>query len=468
MDILNHNLTIDPAAFASAVLDPEIVDVIDLTSGDILSSREFIESLRYDVFVETRVNVLERMKSEKPLYACALCSTPVYIVASPNKRFFFRHRTEDGSCPAKTRAALTQDEILARKYHGLRESEAHKNIKARIEQSLAADPQFQPEGIIQERRWRSENDPSQWRRPDVQAVCNGQRLAFEAQLSTTFLNVVVDRRSFYREEGALLVWVLRRFDPNDRRLMVDDLLFSNNSNILVVDDETTQISKTSRTFHIRCHYRQISLEGNQLLESWDQQVVSFHKLVRDAKQQQCYLFDFKGEKSRHEAATDRKIRENVFDLWKNIAFPYETQALQEWEKLRATLGEQNILIPEKPHGDKSFRAMMHSLLSAQYGSPFGWDFKSLIEVAHYIAESFPEHLLAFGYATEYYNHKALLESQDTSGKWRAKRERIRERIKERDQKYMPDEKWLPTLSFLFPEVGERLKSFLQRQQASPG
>ena len=49
-----------------------------------------------------------------------------------HKRFFFRHKTEDGSCPAKTRGTLSEEEIRARKYHGLRESEAHKRIKQLI------------------------------------------------------------------------------------------------------------------------------------------------------------------------------------------------------------------------------------------------------------------------------------------------------------------------------------------------
>jgi competence CoiA-like predicted nuclease len=188
------------------------------------------------------------MKGDQPAFACALCATPVYIVSSPEKRFFFRHRTEDGSCPAQTRSSLTQAEIRSRKYHGLRESEAHKRIKRLIERSLVADPLFQTESIRQERRWRSRHDPALWRQPDVQAICGGGCLAFEAQLSTTFLNVVVERRMFYREEGALLIWILGQLNPDCRRLTTDDLLFSNNSNILVVDEETTRLSEERHTF----------------------------------------------------------------------------------------------------------------------------------------------------------------------------------------------------------------------------
>ncbi|MDH8399264.1 hypothetical protein QIG82_27740, partial [Klebsiella pneumoniae] len=71
-----------------------------------------------------------------------------------------------------------------------------------IERSLSADVSFAPESIVQETRWRATSDPKTWRQPDVQAAREGQRFAFEVQLSTTFLGVVVERRIFYREEGA--------------------------------------------------------------------------------------------------------------------------------------------------------------------------------------------------------------------------------------------------------------------------
>ncbi len=94
-------------------------------------------------------------------------------------------------------------------------------------------------------------DGSQRRRPDISATWRGGlRVVFEAQLKTTFLDVVVRRRVFYRDQGALLVWILRSFDPFDRRLTVDDLLFKNNSNIFV-DQLTIFSSKASGTERCR-------------------------------------------------------------------------------------------------------------------------------------------------------------------------------------------------------------------------
>ncbi|MFZ0495163.1 MAG: DUF6035 family protein [Methylocella sp.] len=203
------NVTVDPLAQASPVDNPEIAEITDLETGEIHDVSTFIGLHRYDAFIEKRGQVRERLHTGKCKFACAWCGTPAYIVSNQCKRFFFRHLIEDGSCAAHTRGTLSQDEIRARKYHGLRESEAHKRIKALIERSLNADPAFHT--IQQEKVWRAARNPKALRQPDVQARSNDRRFAFEVQLSTTFLDVVVGRRLFYREEGALLVWVVARY-----------------------------------------------------------------------------------------------------------------------------------------------------------------------------------------------------------------------------------------------------------------
>lgn len=185
-----NNVTVDPLAPATPVDDPEIAEIIDLDTGEILDTKRFIADFRYGDLVAHRLQMREALRKRKPTHACAICGTPAYLVANLRKRFFFRHCDEDGSCPAITRT-LTEAEIRARKYHGLRESEAHKRIKRLIERSLRADPSFHTETIQAEKYWRSESDPTKWRRPDVQASSAQRRFAFEAQLSTTFLDVVV-------------------------------------------------------------------------------------------------------------------------------------------------------------------------------------------------------------------------------------------------------------------------------------
>ncbi|WP_035646442.1 DUF6035 family protein [Bradyrhizobium sp. ORS 285] len=246
MTVTSRNVTIEARAFATPVNDPEIEEVIDLISGEVQRATTLIASHQYGELVEARVAMREAIKKGQPRHICAICGTPVHLVANMRKRFFFRHKTEDGSCPAVTRSALSEEEIRARKYHGLRESEAHKRIKQLIERSLRADPAFDTETILQEKRWNATDDPQMWRKPDVQASSSEGWFAFEAQLWTTFLDVVVSRRMFYRDVGAHVIWVLATFSEDYRRMTTDDLLFSNNSNVFVVDEETARLSEVSK------------------------------------------------------------------------------------------------------------------------------------------------------------------------------------------------------------------------------
>jgi len=240
---MRGNVTIDPWAFARGVKNPEIEKVRDTRSGLIHDARQFVEGKRYGRLVQVRNIVIDAMKSEKPRLVCAICQVPVYLVARTDKAFFFRHRVEDGSCPAQTRGSLSEAEIRARIYNGCRESDAHKKIKRLITRSLKAD--HRTKDVYEEKRWTSITNKKLFRQPDVQAMFNGKRIAFEAQLSTTFLDVVAGRRTFYKGQDAILIWVLRRFDPDYRRLTEDDIVFTNNFNVLVVDEETTTVSEAT-------------------------------------------------------------------------------------------------------------------------------------------------------------------------------------------------------------------------------
>jgi hypothetical protein len=466
MSLATYNVTIEPSSPATPVDDPEIAEVIDLVTGEIIDTAAFIGSRRYDEIIAQRVQVREALKQEHPTYACALCWTPVYLVASMHKRFFFRHTHEDGSCRAQTRNALTEAQIRARKYGGLCESEAHKRIKRLIEQSLRADPAFVTESILTEKRWSASDDPNVWRQPDVQAKSAAGRFAFEAQLSTTFLDVVVARRLFYQEEGATLVWVLGSFDPEYRRMTTDDLLFSNNSNVFVIDDETAQVSEERKQFHLRCHYRQPFLEGETIRERWENALVSFHELTTDRERQRIYLFDYEREEKRLKEALDQMLRDDFISFWLRAMSPHfegTPDNMASWMLLRERFDVRGVPLPDHPSFDSGFRSLVHGVLSAMHGKPVGWQFNKLVEVAHFLAQGHPESLLVFGFALKLSGHDALLKSQDTSGKWRRKREELRPRLERRDPEYMPNPNWLRTLLFLFPEVGAAVRSFIERE-----
>jgi hypothetical protein len=346
------NVTVDPLAPATPVENPEIVEILNLEDGSIVRTADFIAGQRYQDIVATRIDVRERL-NRNPIFACAWCGTPAYIVATGEKRFFFRHKAEDGSCAAQTRGELTREEIQARKYHGLRESEAHRRLKVLIERSLAVDPVFH--AVQQETVWRSARDPKARRQPDVQATCLSGRFAFEVQLSTTFLDVVAGRRNFYRDEGALLIWVLGHFTPDYRRLTTDDLLFSNNSNIFVVDDETTRRSEAEAKFHLRCHYRCPIRAGDHVGDTWQERIVAFDELSFEQDKQRAYYFDYdlsertlhgqiEQEKEERQRQADDELRQSFFSFWRGMGshFDRKPESVAVWRSLCSQLGHRPI------------------------------------------------------------------------------------------------------------------------------
>lgn len=488
---------------ARSVPRPAIKEVLDLDTGEFIPSAEFITRFLYHELVKERGVILGRMHRDEPRFACGDCMVPVYLVSRPEEHiFFFRHRHEDGSCPAQTRSPLSEEEICARKYHGLRESEPHKALKAMLLRCLDADPAFS--GVATEQHWTSSTREKAYRRPDVQAEDSSGKIAFEVQLSTTFLRVVVGRRDFYREEGALLVWLFRGFDPSYRLMTTDDLLFPNNSNLFVIDEETVRLSLERERLHFRCHFRRPIRSGDDVTDRFESEIVAFSELTQDREGQRAYYFDYdaaeaeiraaiaedraaaaaaeeelrlaeiarrdaevarlEAEASRRRAALEAADRKDFFEFWVEHGgtFRHTNQTRRAWSDLRGRFFCRDIFLPDYPDSSADVRAMISGLYSAREGKPVGWNYDKLVQVAHLLAQSHPRQILAFGYALELYDRAAQIDEEDVSGKWRDRKWDIGPRLKTRDEALLPDPELFPLMRFLFPEVSERVEAYYER------
>jgi hypothetical protein len=246
-------------------------------------------------------------------------------------------------------------------------------------------------------------------------------------------------------------------------MTTDDLLFSNNSNIFVVDDETVRVSETRQQFHLRCHYLRPFLEGVAIHKRWECAMVCFHDLFSEPDRQRIYYFDCEREEKRLANEVDQSLRDRFVAFWIETMNPYldsTPENMARWQECKELFAARGVLLPDHPSGDGSFRSLMHGVLSAWKGHPVGWQFETLIQVAHQLAQAHPENLLAFGHALRATGHDTLLTHQDVTGKWARRREQFTPRLKARDPQYMPNVTWLPALSFLFPEVGTAVTSFL--------
>lgn len=435
------NTTIAPRAWAEAVTKPEINEVRSLRSGFVLNVPRLIRAFRYERAILLRQELKSLVKRGEARLVCATCGVPVYLACSTSKRFFFRHRQEDGSCPAVTRTSLTEAEIRAMKYRGTQESEAHKRIKALVLRSLAADTRFAD--VLCEQTWRSSEGLSGLRRPDVSARLEDLRIAFEVQLSTTFLDVVLSRRDFYRAERAALVWVLPNFHPDYRRMTDDDILFSNNSNIFVVDESTAAASEAAGSFMIKCWHRKPVIDGGKIVDEWVERLVSWDEIEVDVDLQTVQAFDYSLEAAnlaeeikaamlariaaeqaaleQAKIAVENDLRQQVLSLVLDDQVDDDLMNRHDrWLALNARLLEINCGLEGKYPDFMKVCRIVHLIETARAGRPVGFNYKNLAEIGHHIFHQHPDLFLAFGYLLRAFGTKEVLDRDDRTGKLAAK------------------------------------------------
>lgn len=443
-----------------AVVRPEIAKVLESASG---IERSVVELLGYDYerLMQLRMDVKSSIQEGRPAYLCAECFTPVYVCRrKETQRFFFRHKIEDGRCSAITRGELSQDEIKARKYNGAKESWLHLQMKRWLVDSLSASGQFSD--IQEEKRWTG-RIMGEWRKPDVVATFNGLKIAFEVQLSTTFLDVIAARRLFYLKEGGLLFWIFAAFEEKARRLTLDDVFYNNNQNAFIVSQQTRDASVQARDFLLDCVSTKPpsgQFEGLLLRDR-----VSFRDLTLDIKKQQAYFFDYATAVSQQTVydAARRAGWSREFEYWfLKIAADHSSQYDQEDalatfpDDIPVHWGDGEI-ITDTPlrfydHERRLPVAMLNAIYSAKQGRPVGLNRKQFIEVAHYVATSHPRYLLWFRKALQVYGRASLLKEQDRSGNWAKRVRTYRKEMQEDPDRYAADQSHQLLFEFLFPEL----------------
>jgi len=428
------------------VINPEITEIIDKISGAILPVKEVIGS-DYDKVIKLRLELLTFIKRNEPRYICPLCHTPVYLVCRHKTRhFFFRHTIDDGRCTVDTRGNMSEAEINARKYNGAKESEAHKQIKKIIAESLKADGRFKDIAI--EQVWKSK-ELGEWKKPDVYAIFDDRiRMVFEIQLSTTFLRVIVERKEFYLKEGGLLCWIFKEIKEEYPRLMQDDIFYNNNCNLFLASEETLLLSKKQKIFFLKCCWFEPVIENKEIVNTWKTQIVPFDELTFDHEHQRIFFFDYEREKQKL-----ARVRFEQFWLFNNSNGDID-EIYKELKKLSSNC---DLALPAIPFATPRIKSLLNILYSAKHGKPIGYKFTTFIQVAHRVECSYKKYLKIFGWALKTYGSDEQIKREDRSGKWAKKVEKFKPLMLSHDETYQHDDSFDQFISFLFPELAERLE-----------
>jgi hypothetical protein len=433
------------------VSTPEITEVLDLQSGRHRSVSDVIGRVYADV-VQLRMAIKDAQTQGAPLYACSICSVAVSLLMHPQSGlFFFRHLVEDGRCSAVTRGELSHEEINARKYNGAKESALHIRTKHWVAESLRADRNFS--GVEIESTWKGALT-GKWRKPDVRAIYTRPEdgaavpIAFEVQLSTTYLDVIVERRRFYQGEGGLLFWIFAEFNDEGRRLTQDDVFFNNNQNAFIVNAASAAASISSAQFKLTCVWAEPPAESPAL----QVRLVGFHELTLNTVTQQAFYFDFYGSKAALTTAmlaATAPLRDSFEATWIALTTG-DGNFRDEWMKAHRQFRASGIPLPPKPRD--LHPTLLDALYSAKHGRVIGWRFKKFIEVAHRLAGGHRPYLQIFRKALQVYGRGDQLTAEDHSGKWALRVRKYRAAINAGDPQYAHDPKYDELIAFLFPEL----------------
>jgi hypothetical protein len=451
--------------------------VYDTKTGDEITANDAIGDDKRGL--ELRSKLYAAYQRDEPIYLCPKCHTPVYLKSSKSKtgQFFAHFPNQEWSCEWMEKAECSQEEIRARKYMGQKESPAHKETKQQVADCLSADPLFSDVEI--EKIIMSKEGDGKRRKPDVRAVYHGPNgplpIAFEIQLSSTFLSEIVLRREFYRDEGYLLVWVFRRFVKHDPKLTQLDIFYPNNLNAFVVNDKTLAKSLETGQLHMECHWAEPYLTSDfEVRNTLDSRIIPFTELTLDQDNQQAFFFDYNNheqgiisdiEKEKMRLKVEARVAEEkkqweleearakhkrkiVDDFIRycstNSSLRYDREEVVSLQKL---CREESIAFP----GDisKLYR-LTQSIASAQAGAPVGFRLPHLIGVANHVADHLQPYLLYFVAAA-----KAALKYELFAhrGSWIKKKRAAWKEAKRAGGAYVIGDKEFSELIFtLFPKL----------------
>lgn len=425
--------------------DPEITEVMCAETGRHYHARDVIGK---DIvaLMSLRMRVRTRLQND-PLYTCSICGVAVHICSNRDKRrFYFKHREQDGSCPANTAGDLTQDEINARKYNGAKESKLHRRMKDWISQCLKLDERF--DSVQQEARWKGAR-PATWRKPDITARYGEMRVAFEIQLSTTPLSVIAARRIFYHAEGALLFWIFAEFEQDYRRLTEDDIFFNNNLNAFVVNQITVEASVEAKEFRFECVWVQPMRDGE--LSGLHRRQMGFDELTLQPDRQRAFWFDFEAARNAMRKKTEEETLREDIENWWLAEGPLGTDSKRhaEWGQFQQRL--QSLGVDVSIYFTDYFTTLK-VLYCAKYGRAICDRRGTLIAIAHGVISTHKRDLKWFMRAIKIFGMSAVLDTEDANRKFRDARAKALKLYETDPVPFEPSQDCRAVATFLFPEL----------------
>lgn len=407
-------------------------EVMDLFTGAACSVTA-IRGADYADAIRARNEIQDAIAAGKPRYACPVCGEVLKLRSAGRpegdpmavSQFHFWHWRRN-SCPLSQKNGWDRKAILAAKYHGQREGQAHIRLKSMIRDSLECDPRFS--NVRVEETWRLQGDPTQWRRPDVSAVFCGKPIVFEIQLSTTFVDVMAERRNFYRERGALLIWIVSEYDHDWARITHHDIFYTNNRNIFVANQDTLDASVLASSLRLEANWQEPVIQGGGICYRVKKKMVEFSDLTLDFDGQRAYFFDCDREYARQKAMLETQPLREIFERqwFYSGGIDNSLSAIRkrylEWSELRVVFRTAGVDVPEHRSDLQPLLNSIYSVRDFREGRLVGWRYDNLVKLAHHLYDQHKEVLWPFCLAISVYGMKNAMRAQDPKGRWKEKKD----------------------------------------------
>ena len=175
-----------------------IETIFSLKSGLQIDTGDWLRDARRqeDKVFQLRAQIQGQIRSKQIEYVCLYCKQPVVLRGGlssgySSKQLHFSHLSKSDDCPIKDKHRFTEEEIRRIKYNGAKESELHYTLKTKLAYYLAQNKDVLKVRV--EEVYKNLAISKEWRKPDVLTEWGNKQIAFELQLSTTFLSVIVGR-----------------------------------------------------------------------------------------------------------------------------------------------------------------------------------------------------------------------------------------------------------------------------------
>ena len=413
-----------------------ILEIFDTKDGNFIDAKLFFKRPEHELIRWRRI-FEESILSGEHRFVCPNCRQDVKISGRKYHRgqvSYFSHLYDSDFCEIKTTTGLSKEQIEARKYGLVAESNRHKRLKALIHNALE-DNESKRKGVTdvaEEKRVNSDLPYMNWRRPDVMAKYNNHNIVFELQLSTTFVSVVVQRDIFYRLNNYFIIWVFN-FDDNKKyvdltNLMCKDIYYANKRNVFIFDSDAQKASEEKEELVLKCnwldpdnswHYSDSKGNGDGIL-------ITLDELKFDEETAKPYYYDAETPWYESHPDSQKRIQENerstkqmIEELHARASREAEEAIIKRDNTLKKMIENDGHVSPYKEGNKYGFKYNDVILVPAKYSSYSEFGDKGMYKVSfnrhHGLIDKFGNELFACDYLDFYRLTNGLIVAESTSG-----------------------------------------------------